>query len=440
MAETATAQTTKAADSANPGRTPPGAKQVGAIVVGNALEFYDFLTFSFFAVQIGATFFPSHNPTSSLLATLATFGAGFLTRPLGAFVIGRMGDKHGRKPAMLLTFALMGAAIVGLSLTPSYAQIGIAAPILVIVFRLIQGFALGGEVGPSTAFLMESAPPHRRGFYVSFQLMSQGVAVLGSGIAGVTLSHALSPQDLTDWGWRIAFLIGAIIVPFGLILRRTLAETLHLEEPGIDAGARHATPGALPARTIILCIAILGASTIANYTITYMSTYAQSVLKMPSTIAFGATVTHGSTMIAFALAGGWLADRFGAKLVSITPFVLLALAAAPAFQILEQNRTATMLYSVVAFLGMLQSMAVGACYVVVTRALPKRTRSAALAIIYAVAVSIFGGSAQFVVAWLTDLTQNPIAPAYYLSAVVVVGVAAILAMPAQRSAVATGVR
>jgi len=439
MVDSVLSQAVNAPNASNLGRSVPGAKQVAAIVAGNSLEFYDFLTFSFFAVQIGATFFPSHNPTSSLLATLATFGAGFLTRPLGAFVIGRMGDKHGRKPAMLLTFGLMGLAIVGLALTPSYAQIGIIAPVLVIGFRLLQGFALGGEVGPSTAFLLEAAPPHRRGLYVSFQLMGQGGAVLASGVAGVMLSHLLSPQDLTDWGWRIAFLIGAVIVPFGLMLRRSLSETLHLAEPA-EAGA---PPATLPVRLIALSIAIMGAATICNYTVTYISTYAQSVLKMPSTIAFGATVTHGMTMTLFAMAGGVLADRFGPRRVMVAPLVVLAFAAAPAFHFLEQTRTAAALYGVVALLGMLQSTAVAACYVVVTAALPKRSRAGALAIMYAIAVSLFGGSAQFVVAWLTEVTHNPLAPAWYMAAAIAIGVTAMLNMPvpaAVRRANDSGVR
>src|SRR5476649_2721100 len=138
--------------------------QLGAVVAGNALEFYDFMTFSFFAIQIGATFFPSHDPAGSLLASLATFGVGFLTRPLGGVVIGPLGDRIGRKPAMLFCFGLIGIAIVGLALTPSYARIGWAAPALVVLFRLLQGFALGGEVGPTTAFMAESAPPGKRGF------------------------------------------------------------------------------------------------------------------------------------------------------------------------------------------------------------------------------------------------------------------------------------
>ncbi len=139
------------------------AKQVGAVAAGNALEFYDFLTFSFFATQLGNVFFPVQNENSRLLLALATFGVGFLVRPLGGILIGRMGDRRGRKPAMLLSFGLMGFSVVGLALTPSYASIGLAAPLLVVLFRLLQGFALGGEVGPSSAFLMEAAPPARRG-------------------------------------------------------------------------------------------------------------------------------------------------------------------------------------------------------------------------------------------------------------------------------------
>src|SRR5262249_35288581 len=151
---------------------------------------------------------------SSLLLSLATFGVGFLTRPLGAIVIGRMGDRGGRKPAMILSFTLMGVSVIGLALTPSYAQIGLAAPIIVIIFRLAQGVALGGEVGPTTAYPPESAPPHRRGFYTSLSFMTQDGAALCAGLVGVALSSTLTGQELQGWGWRVAMLIGAVIVPF----------------------------------------------------------------------------------------------------------------------------------------------------------------------------------------------------------------------------------
>src|SRR5215831_17758886 len=166
-------------------------RHVMAVFVGNGLEFYDFLTFSYFAVYISKTFFPKGNPSVALLATLATFGVGFLTRPVGAYVIGRMGDRIGRKPAMVFSFALMGVAIVGLALTPSYAVIGPAAPVIVLLFRLVQGFALGGEVGPTTAFMAEAAPLARRGLYLSMQYATQDAAVLTAGLVGTTLATLL---------------------------------------------------------------------------------------------------------------------------------------------------------------------------------------------------------------------------------------------------------
>jgi MHS family citrate/tricarballylate:H+ symporter-like MFS transporter len=205
-------------------------RHVAAAVLGNALEFYDFSTYVYFATQIGNTFFPSKSAFASLMASLIVFGAGFVGRPIGAAVIGRYGDRAGRKPAMMLSFALMGAALLGLAFTPSFAAIGIAAPIIVLCLRLLQGFALGGDVGPTTAFLLEAAPVRHRGFYASLQFASQGLSALLSGLVGFLLSRMLDAAALTSYGWRIAFLAGAIILPIGLVIRSTLPETLHHTE------------------------------------------------------------------------------------------------------------------------------------------------------------------------------------------------------------------
>src|SRR5262245_11882285 len=178
---------------ATPRRVP--LRHVMAVFVGNGLEFYDFLTFSYFAVYISRTFYRPDNPSMALLATLPTFGPGFLTRPVGAIVIGRMGDRIGRKPAMFFSFTLMGIAIVGLALTPSFAMIGPAAPVIVLLFRLLQGFALGGEVGPTTAYMAEAAPPHRRGLYLSMQYATQDLAVLAAGVIGTLLAAYLSERQ-----------------------------------------------------------------------------------------------------------------------------------------------------------------------------------------------------------------------------------------------------
>ena len=181
-----------------------------AATIGNMLEFYDFITYSFFAIEIGHTFFPAHSEYGSLMLSLATFGAGFVTRPIGGIVLGIYSDRVGRRPAMLLSFALMGVAILAVSLTPSYNTIGLAAPIIVLVARMAQGFALGGEVGPTTAYLLEIAPPDRRALVVSWQPASQQIAATAGALVGVILSKTMAPEAVEAYGWRLAFLIGAL--------------------------------------------------------------------------------------------------------------------------------------------------------------------------------------------------------------------------------------
>src|SRR6478672_4051607 len=210
-------------------------RHIAAVTLGNALEFYDFLTFSFFAIQIGHAFFPSNSAYGSLMGSLATFGAGFATRPLGAIVIGRYADRVGRKPAMLLSFILIGASIFSMALIPPYAAIGLAAPVLAVIARMLQGFSLGGEIGSNTSFLLEAAPPAERGAVVAWQGASQMIAILAGSLVGVLLSTLLPPSVLDAYGWRIGFVLGGLTVPFGLWLRTSLPETLHAPEVGTPA-------------------------------------------------------------------------------------------------------------------------------------------------------------------------------------------------------------
>lgn len=401
------------------------ARHVAAVCVGNALEFYDFVTYAFFAAQIGRCFFPSHEKGISLLASLATFGAGFLTRPLGAWVIGRMGDGRGRKPAMLLSFTLIGIATIGLPLTPSYASIGVLAPILVIGFRLLQGFALGGEVGPSTAFMMEAAPPMRRGLYISLQAMSADAAVMVAGLVGFGLAHALDPAALDAWGWRVALLAGGVIVTFGLVLRRTLGETLRMK-PATHAVSAQERRGY---RLGVLGLAMLASATTTNYILDYMTTYASSTLGMPESLALGATAIVGLCGVVCDPIGGWLSDRVGRKPVMIVPFIVLLLAIFPCFWLLGQSRTGATLFGVCAVLASASTLATCVFLVTITESLPPRMRSAGLSLIYAVAISIFGGSTQFLVNWLTRISGNPLAPAWYMVGGVAVGLVAISLIP-----------
>src|SRR6201992_2883853 len=276
------------------------------------LEFYDFITYSFFAIQIGHTFFPAHTEFGSLMLSLATFGAGFVTRPLGGIVIGSYSDRAGRRPAMILSFAMMGCAIITLALTPSYASIGIAAPIIVIIARMVQGFSLGGEVGPTTAYLMESAAPGRRALAVSWQPASQQIAATAGALVGTVLARVMTEADLTSYGWRIAFLLGAACLPFGLYLRATLPETVDLSESALQEikGTRFRIIRD-NWRVILLGLFILASGTISTYVTQYMTTYAENTLHVATNLAFVTSVVANGLGIAGALLGGWLADRAG---------------------------------------------------------------------------------------------------------------------------------
>lgn len=418
-------------------------RHVVAVFVGNGLEFYDFLTFSYFSVYISRTFFPHGNPNAALLATLATFGAGFLTRPIGAIVIGSLGDRIGRKPAMLMTFSTMGFAIAGLALTPGYDVIGYAGPALVLVFRLVQGFALGGEVGPTTAFMAEAAPPHRRGFYLSMQYATQDGATLIAGCIGVALAHFLSDTQLQEWGWRAAMLLGASIVPFGLMLRRSLPETLHKADDA--ALAPDAATGSLTLRErvrpylaiVVLGLVMLMAGTIGSYTISYMTTYALDTLRLSATIAFGVTIINGGFSMVFEALSGWLSDKFGRKPVMLIPATLLSFSIFPCFWAIDRFRSAEALYGAEIVMVILAAISQVPVIVTITEQLPPSIRSGAVATIYAFAISIFGGSTQFTIKWLITVTGNPLAPAWYWTGAGIVGLAA-MALVRESAPVKTG--
>lgn len=395
--------------------------QLLGVTLGNALEFYDFLVFSFFAVQIGQCFFPSASPQSSLLAALATFGAGFLMRPLGAFVIGGLGDRVGRRPMLILSFALIGVANLAVALTPSYAAIGLAAPLIVIVCRLVQGFALGGEVGASTAFLAEVAPPHRRGAYISLQFVGHGLSMLAAGLIGVWLAAAMDDAALTNWGWRIAMGVGVAIVPIGLALRRTLPETLRAE---ISSRPR---PSFASYRGIaIFAFLTLLAGTIATYVLGYMTTYAKTVLLLPSSVSFGATVAIGLAYTLGAVVAGLGSDRFGRRPFMVLPMAIAAAAIIPGFWLLTHWPGASTLYAVSFVLRFVLVIATAAAFITLTEAFPLRVRSGAVAVVYAVATSVFGGATQFVVAWLTGITGDPLSPAWYMLAATLTGLVAMV--------------
>jgi MFS family permease len=399
--------------------------------IGNMLEFYDFITYSFFAIQIGHSFFPAQSEYGSLMLSLATFGAGFVTRPIGGIVLGIYSDRVGRRPAMLLSFALMGGAILLLALTPSYTTIGLAAPIIAIIARMVQGFALGGEVGPTTAYLIEIAPPERRALMVAWQPTSQEIAATAGALVGVILSRTMTAEGIQSYGWRIALLIGAACLPFGLWMRKTLPETI--PEPVSDASfgtaASHLVLARRHGRIIVLAVMILASGTISTYVTQYMTTYAQNTLHVASTLAFTVSLVSNGLQIIGALLGGWLADRYGRKPVMIWPQLITLILTYPAFLWIVHWPGEPSLLIGFGILSLIGSLPYTAFYATFAEALPQNIRGGVFATIYAVAIASFGGTAQLVVTWLLHISGNPLAPAWYLLLAAIVGLIAMRLMP-----------
>jgi MFS transporter, MHS family, citrate/tricarballylate:H+ symporter len=406
-------------------------RHIFAATLGNALEFYDFITYAFFAIQIGHAFFPSKSEFASLMLSLATFGAGFLTRPLGGIVIGGYADRAGRRAAMTLSFSLIGASVVAMALIPSYASIGVAAPILAVIARMVQGFSLGGEVGSNTAYLLEAAAPNRRGLVVAWQGASQGIAAIVGSLVGMGLAAVLSQAALETYGWRIAFLLGAVTVPFGLMLRRTMPETLPEADRRANSQARSAGLFDLVRqnrRILVLGLLVLGGGTIATYVKNYMTTYAQGTLHMTPGIAFAATLVPNVAGLVSILVGGWLSDRVGRRPVMIWPTVIQLFITLPIFYWIVTARSALALLTGMALLSWVSNMAAGAFYPALVESLPMRVRGRGFATLYASAIAFFGGTTQLMITWLIHLTGNAMAPGGYLLAANVMTLVAVSVM------------
>jgi MFS family permease len=406
-------------------------RAVFGATVGNMLEFYDFIIYGFFAIQIGHSFFPTSSEYRSLMLSLATFGAGFITRPVGGAVLGVYSDRVGRRPAMLVSFTLMGLAILALALTPSRESIGAAAPIIVIVARLVQGFALGGEVGPTTAYLVEIAPPDRRASAVSWQPTSQQIAATCGALVGVILSKTMTSEALQAYGWRIAFLIGSVSLPFGLWMRRGLPETVERRrrELGAPQKAGHLVMARGHLRTIGLATMILASGTIATYGMHYITTFAQNTLHVGTSLAFATSLVGLGLGTGGTLLGGLLADRFGRKPLMVWPQLTILVLIYPVFTWIVRSPGPASLIGGFSMLTLIGSLASSAFYATFTEALPQEIRGGVLATIYAVVIAIFGGTAQLIITWLIHLSGNALALAWYLLGAGTVGLVGMVLMP-----------
>jgi MFS family permease len=407
----------------------PHVQQIAAAVIGNALEWYDFLIFGFMLVVLSRLFFPASSEHASLLLATATFGAGFVMRPLGGLLIGIYADRHGRKAALQLIMTLMTIAMLMISLAPTHAAIGVAAPLIIVTARLLQGFATGGEFSSATAFLLEMAPPRQRGLYTSWQMFGQGLALLFGASVGALMTHALAPAAIDAWGWRIPFLLGLLIGPVGLWIRR------HLDETSAFLAARQAPPEkkALSCllrehwRQMAIVMGLTTFGTVAFYVlIIFMPTFAHLTLKLALADAFLAQVIAIAFMTLLMPLFGWLSDRSGRQPILLAAILVVLLAIYPLTQWLTSAPSlARLLLTQLILCG-----AVGAYFgpisAVLAEQFPAGLRSTGLAIGYNTAVVLFGGFAPFTVTWLSRASGETVAPFLYVLLATAIGLIAAI--------------
>ncbi len=408
-----------------PARGP--VKSVFIVSSGNFLEMFDFMVFGYYAKAIGQTFFPSGNEVASLLLTFMTFGAGFLMRPVGAVVLGAYLDRYGRRRGLLLTLALMGIGTLSIALTPGYAQIGLAAPLIVLVGRLIQGLSAGVEVGGCSVYLSEIAPPGKRGFYVAWQSASQQAAVMFAALLGLLLNTILPPESVLDWGWRIPFLIGSLLLPFLLVIRRMLDETAEFR-----ARTEHPTLGqvyrAIAANLRLVLLGALGTvmTTVFFYTITaYTPTYGNSVLNLSAASAMLVTLCVGLTNFILLPTMGALSDRIGRLPLLLGCSSLAILVGYPALSWLAAAPTFGKLLLVQVSLAVIYAGYNGAMIVYLTEVMPARVRTAGFSLAYSLATAIFGGFTPAIATYLIARTGDPAIPGAWLSGAAFISLCAV---------------
>jgi MFS family permease len=399
---------------------------------GNFLEMYDFMVFGYYASAIGRAFFPSGNAYLSLMLSLMTFGAGFLMRPLGAIVLGAYTDKRGRRAGLLLTLSLMSVGILSIACMPGYATIGLLAPLLVLIGRLLQGFSAGMELGGVSVYLSEIATPGHKGFYVSWQSGSQQVAVMFAALLGVVLSSVLPPENMALWGWRVPLLLGCAIIPFLFRLRRSLQET----EEFVARKHRPSTSeilGSLMAnwKIVVIGIMMVTMTTVSFYMITaYTPTFGNSVLRLASIESLLVTLCVGASNLFWLPVMGALSDRIGRRPPLFACTILMLLTAYPAMLWLVREPSFSRLLAVELWLSFIYGSYNGAMVVFLTEIMPVDVRTTGFALAYSLATAIFGGFTPALSTYLIHVTGNRAVPGLWLSFAAACGLlATLLAQP-----------
>ncbi|HVY07358.1 MAG TPA: MFS transporter [Burkholderiales bacterium] len=401
-------------------------KQIVAAVIGNALEWYDFVVYGFLTVIISRLFFPADSEYASLLLTMATFGVGFFMRPVGGIVIGMYADRKGRKAALQLIIGLMSLSMAIIALAPTYAAIGVGAPLLMLFARLLQGFATGGEFASATSFLVETAPAGKRGVYGSLQMVGQSLAALLGAVSGALVTRGLSPEQIDAWGWRLPFLFGLLIGPVGIYIRRYLDETEAFRAArSAAAAAKVSVLNHLRAVAVSFGLVICG--TISFYVVlVYMPTYARTKLHIPLQDAFTAQVFGLVCLTLVTPLCGALSDRVGRKPVLMAATIAYFLTLYPLFSWVHADPGFERLALMQVVLCSLVGVFFGPISTALAEQFPAGVRSTGMAIGYNFAVMLFGGFAQYIVTWLIENTGTPLAPAFYVMFGAVVGFVASL--------------
>jgi len=406
-------------------------KAVFRVSSGNFLEMYDFMVFGYYATAIARVYFPSDNDYASLMQSLATFGAGFLMRPLGAILLGAYIDHHGRRIGLLITLGLMSIGTLSIACVPGYETIGLLAPLLVVAGRLLQGFSAGVELGGVSVYLSEIATPGNKGFYVAWQSGSQQVAVMFAALMGVLLSWALPPEQMAAWGWRIPLLIGCMIIPFLFMIRRSLQETD--EFLARQASHHHPTPKqifrsvASNWRIVLLGMMMVTMTTVSFYFITaYTPTFGKSVLKLAEMDSLIVTLCVGASNLFWLPVMGALSDRVGRRPLMILFTSLLLLSAYPAMSWLVEAPSFNRLLVVELWLSFLYGSYNGAMVAYLTEIMPVSVRTAGFSLAYSLATAIFGGFTPAIAQFLIHETGNKAIPALWLSFAAACGLIAAL--------------
>ena len=414
--------------------TPAGSERSRAILaasVGQFFELYDFSIYGFFAVEIGRAFFPSSDPLTSLLGAFATYGVGFLMRPVGAIVVGAYGDRHGRRAALVVTVTLM-ALVTGLvALVPPYSQIGIWAPVALVLLRLGQGFSTGGEWGGAAAFLVEYAPEGRRGLVGSLHQVSTQIGNLAGFLFVALLSYSLVPESFQSWGWRVAFLVGALLGPVGYYLRTRTAETpVFAEFEARRTAASSPFVDALKAcwRTIVtgICICAIAAASTQTFQI-YLTQFARQQLRLNATASLLITSASLAFAAIYIFAVGSLSDRIGRKRLVLASCLGFILFTYPLFAVLAANPT-LITYLFVQFSGaVLYGLVFGVLPTLLAELFPTKVRYIGISLSFGIAIMSFGGFTPFINTYLVEKTGSIIAPAFWVMAVAALSGIAMLA-------------